>query len=204
MTGAALARAAAIVLTLAALPGLAAAAPAAAPAATPLPAPAIVVVDMTQIMRDAKAAKQVQAEVQTAMNLYSKEVAKREDDLKTLRDALERQRSMLSPEAFSTKSQEYQQRYTALDRDVQSTRQAMQQSYTDAMTKIENAALKIIANVAKERKANMVVAKAALLYLAGGIDVTAEVTRRLNQSLPSIALKLPKEDEPPPAQPHAP
>ncbi len=46
-------------------------------------------------------------------------------------------------------------------------RQAMQQSYSEAMTKVENVALQIIADVAKERKANMVVAKAALLYLDG-------------------------------------
>lgn len=169
-----------------------------------LPAPVIVVVDMTQIMREAKAAKQVQTEVQSEMNDYSKEVAKREDDLKTLRDALERQRTVLAPDAFNAKSQEYQERYTALDRDVQSKRQAMQQSYSEAMTKIENAALQIIADVAKERKANMVVAKAALLYLADGIDVTAEVTHRLDEKLPSIPVSVPKDVEPeakPPGMP---
>ncbi len=169
-----------------------------------LPAPVIVVVDMTQIMREAKAAKQVQTAVQTEMNDYSKEVAKREDDLKTLRDALERQRTVLAPDAFNAKSQEYQERYTALDRDVQSKRQAMQQSYSEAMTKIENEALQIIADVAKERKANMVVAKAALLYLADGIDVTAEVTHRLDEKLPSIPVSVPKDVEPaaqPPGMP---
>jgi outer membrane protein len=173
-------------------------APAAAQQA--LPAPAIVVVDMTQIMRDAKAAKQVQAQVQNEMNDYSKEVAKREDDLKTLRDALERQRTVLTPEAFNAKSQEYQERYTALDRDVQAKRQAMQQSYSEAMTKIESVALQIIADVAKERKANMVVAKAALLYLADGIDVTAEVTHRLDDKLPTLVVSPPKEEDMPAPQ----
>ncbi len=158
-----------------------------------LPAPAIIVVDMTQIMRDAKAAKAVQAKVEAEMDGYSKEVAKREDDLKRLRDELERQRTVLAPEVFSDKSQEYQQRYTTLDRDVQAKRQAMQQSYSEAMTRIENVALKIIADVAKERKANMVVAKDALLYLADGIDVTAEVTRRLDEKLPTMTVNLPAE-----------
>lgn len=156
-----------------------------------LPAPVIVVVDMTQIMREAKAAKAVQAQVEAEMNAYSEAVAKREDDLKRLRDELERQRTVLAPQVFSDKSQEYQQRYTTLDRDVQAKRQAMQQSYSEAMTRIESEALQIIADVAKERKANMVVAKAALLYLADGIDVTAEVTRRLDQKLPTVQVKQP-------------
>jgi Skp family chaperone for outer membrane proteins len=168
-------------------------APTVAAAQTALPTPAIVVVDMMQIMRDAKAAKDVQAQVQNEMNAYTKEVSKREDDLKRLSDQLERQRSALAPEVFAARSQEYQQRYTALDHDVQSKRQAMQQSYSEAMTKVETTALQIIADVARERKANMVVAKAALLYMADGVDVTGEVTRRLDEKLPAMAVSLPKD-----------
>ena len=158
-----------------------------------LPAPAIVVVDMMQIMRDAKAAKDVQAQVQSEMNAYTNEVSRREEDLKRLSDQLERQRTALAPEVFAAKSQEYQQRYTALDHDVQTKRQAMQQTYSEAMTRVETTALQIVADVAKERKANMVVAKAALLYMADGVDVTAEVTRRLDEKLPTMAVNAPKE-----------
>jgi Skp family chaperone for outer membrane proteins len=168
-------------------------APAVALAQAALPAPAIVVVDMMQIMRDAKAAKDVQAQVQAEMNAYTKEVSAREEDLKRLSDQLERQRSALAPEVFAAKSQEYQQRYTALDHDVQTTRQAMQQTYSEAMTRVETMALQIVADVAKERKANMVVAKAALLYMADGIDVTAEVTQRLDEKLPTMAVNAAKE-----------
>ena len=166
----------------------------AAEAQSKLPPPAIVVVDMMEIMRDAKAAKNVQTQVQDEMNAYTKEVARREDELKQLSDQLERQRTALAPDVFAARSQEYQQRYTALDHDVQGKRQAMQQSYSEAMTKIENTALQIVADVARERNANMVVAKAALLYMADGIDVTAEVTRRLDAKLPSVAVNLPKEE----------
>src|SRR5487761_1346243 len=157
-----------------------------------LPTPAVVVVDMTQIMRDAKAAKDVQAQIEKEMNAYSSQVSEQENGLKALRDDLERQRTVLAPEVFNGKSQEYQQRYAALDRDVQSKRQEMQQSYSEAMTKVETAALQIVADVAKERKANMVVSKAALLYMEDGLDVTPEVTRRLDEKLPSMAVVPPK------------
>ena len=156
------------------------------------PSPVVVVVDMTQIMRDAKAAKEIQSQIETEMNAYSREVSQQENGLKTLRDELERQRTVLAPEVFNGKSQEYQQRYAALDRDVQSKRQEMQQSYSEAMTKVETAALQIVADVAKERKANMVVSKAALLYMEDGLDVTPEVTRRLDEKLPSMTVPLPQ------------
>jgi outer membrane protein len=175
---------------LAALCLAAAASPAAAQAA--LPAPAVVVVDMTQIMRDAKAAKDIQAQIEKEMNAYSSEVSGQENTLKGLRDDLERQRTVLAPDVFNTKSQDYQQRYAALDRDVQQKRQEMQQSYSEAMTKVESAALQIVADVAKERKANMVVAKAALLYMDDAFDATPEVTRRLDEKFPSLAVNLKK------------
>ena len=157
------------------------------------PQPVIVVVDMTQIMREAKAAKDVQAQVERQMNAYSREVEQEEAELKKLRDDLERQRTALAPEVFNQRSQEYQQRYVALDRDVQGKRQALQQSYSDAMTRVENVAMQIIADVAKERKATMVVAKAALLYMNDGMDVTQDVTRRLDEKLPTMAVVPPKE-----------
>jgi outer membrane protein len=160
----------------------------------PLPAPAVVVVDMTQIMRESKAAKDIQAQVQKEMDAYSKKVSQEENQLKSLRDDLERQRTVLAPEVFNTRSQDYQEQYAALDRDVQTRRQEMQQNYSDAMTKVEDAALQIIADVAKERKANMVVAKAALLYMDDGLDVTAEVTRRLDQKVPTMAVNMVKPD----------
>ena len=157
-----------------------------------LPTPAMVVVDMTQIMREAKAAKDIQSQIEKEMNAYSSQVSEQENGLKALRDDLERQRTVLAPDVFNAKSQEYQQRYAALDRDVQTKRQEMQQSYSEAMTKVESAALQLVADVAKERKANMVVAKAALLYMDDTFDVTPEVTRRLDEKLPSMAVAPPK------------
>jgi outer membrane protein len=170
---------------------LACAAPLAQAQQTPA-APVVVVVDMTQIMRDAKAAKNIQAQVQSEMDAYTKEVSRQEDELNGVRVELERQRTALAPELFNARSQDYQQRYAALDRDVQARRQEMQQSYSESMTKVEGVALQIIADVAKERKANMVIAKEALLYMDDALDVTAEVTRRLDVKLPALAVSPPK------------
>jgi outer membrane protein len=163
-----------------------------AAAQAPLPPPVVIVVDMTQIMRDAKAAKDIQSQVETEMNAYSKEVSQKEAELKTMRDDLERQRTALAPEVFNVRSQDYQQKYAALDREVQNKRQEMQQTYSEAMTKVENVGLQIVADLAKERKADMVVAKAALLYMNDGMDMTAEVTKRLDAKLPSMPVNLAK------------
>jgi Skp family chaperone for outer membrane proteins len=154
------------------------------------PAPAIIIVDIAQILRDTKAAKDIQGQLDKETTGYSKIVSQQENELQQMRDELERQRTLLAPEAFAAKTREYQQRFETLDRAVQSKRQALQQSLNDAMTKVQNAALEIIQDVAKERKANLVLTKAAVIFEDGSLDVTAEVMSRLDSKMPTVAVDL--------------
>ena len=164
--------------------------------ASPPPPTVIVIADINQILRDAKSAKEVQTQIDRAMAGFSKQVSTSENELQQMRDELERERNTLTPDAFSAKTREYQQRFDALDRTVQGQRQALQQSYNEAMTKIENTALQIIAQVANEHKANMVLTRAAVLFAANNLDITAEVTKRLDAQLPTMQVKLPAPGAP--------
>ena len=166
--------------------------------------PVIIIADINQILRDAKAAKDVQSQLDKAMIGYTKTVTAQENELQKTRDDLERQRPTLAPDAFSAQARAYQERFDALDRSVQANRQAMQQSYNDAMTKVENTALQIISEIAAERKANLVLTRAAVLFETDGLDITPEVTKRLDAKLPALAVNLPKLDGPGAAQPAAP
>jgi Skp family chaperone for outer membrane proteins len=159
----------------------------------PPPAPVIIIVDIAQILHDAKAAKDIQSQLDKETAVYSKVVAQQENELQQMRDELERQRTLLAPEAFAAKTREYQQRFETLDHAVQSKRQALQQSLNEAMTKVQNAALEIIQDVAKERKANLVLTKAAVIFEDGSLDVTGEVMSRLDEKLPALVVELPKE-----------
>ena len=51
----------------------------------PLPAPVILIVDLQQILQDAKAAKAVQAVINQEFTSYTKEVAQQEDELQKSR-----------------------------------------------------------------------------------------------------------------------
>jgi Skp family chaperone for outer membrane proteins len=162
--------------------------------AQPVPPPVIIIVDITQILRESKAAKDIQGQIDQQTSGYSKEVAQQENELQKMRDELERQRTILAPDAFSAKTREFQQRFDALDRNVQAKRQGLQQSFNDAMSKVESAALQIIADIAKERGATLVLAKAAVMFEADGLDITAEAISRLDKKLPAVAVNLGKPE----------
>jgi Skp family chaperone for outer membrane proteins len=163
-----------------------------APAQTVAP-PVIIIVDVQQILRDSLVARNIQSQMSQRTERYTKEVTQQEDELRHVQDQLEKQRNVLAPEAFNAKMRDFQQRYDALDHGVQVTRQALQQAYNDAMTKVENTALQIIADIAAERKANLVLTKAAVLFEAPGLDITQEVIRRLDVKLPLVTLAVPAE-----------
>jgi len=188
----------AALLCLMALAAVPARAQAPAPASPPPPT-VVVIADINQILHAAKSAKDVQSQIDRAMADFSKQVSTSENELQQMRDELERERTTLSPDAFSAKSRQYQQRFDALDRTVQGRRQALQQSYNESMTKIENTALQIIAQIAGEHKANMVLTRAAVLFAANNLDITAEVTKRLDDQLPTMQVKLPPPGAPAPA-----
>jgi len=155
-------------------------------------APVIITVDVQQILRDSLVAKDVQAQMDQRTDRYTEEVSSQENDLQKTQDELEQERTKLAPDAFNARMREFQQRYDTLDSRVQATRQTLQQSYNDAMTKVENTALQIIADIAAERKANLVVAKAAVLFEAQELDITQEVIKRLDEKLPKVDLAPPQ------------
>lgn len=166
-------------------------------------APVIVTVDVQQILRDSLVAKDVQAQMAQRTDRYTKEVSDQENQLQKTQEELEKERTTLQPEAFNVKMRDFQRRYDTLDNRVQATRQGLQQSYNDAMTKVENTALQIISDVAAERKANLVVAKAAVLFEAPELDITQEVIKRLDVKLPQVQLAAPQVAPNPSAQGNA-
>jgi Skp family chaperone for outer membrane proteins len=155
----------------------------------------ILIVDMQQILQDAKAAKEVQAALNQQYTAYSKQVAQQEDELQKGGAELESKRTALSPDVYHASASALQQRYDELGKTVQAKRQALQQSLNDAMGKVRAAALEVVADVSKERRATLVLEKQAVVYESEGMDISAEAIVRLDKKLPSVTINLPSADD---------
>ena len=166
--------------------------PAIAQTVAPPPAPVIVMVDMQQLVYNSKAGKGVQGQMDKQRQAFSKEVAQQEDELQKARAELERQRTTLPPDQFETKGRQFQQRLQELDRSVQAKQKAWQAVYSEAMNKVEEGALQVVAEIAAEHQANLVIQKAAVIFGKDGFDITADAMQRLDQRLPAVAVNQPK------------
>lgn len=193
--------------------------PAKAPSPSPAPPPAhapsppaplpaaqnlsVMVVDVQALLQNSKAAKMVRGQIEQKRNEYTKEISREEETLRTERDTLQRQQASMSPETLNKKGREFQQKVNDLDRDVQSKRAALEKSNNEALTRIQQSMLKIIADIARQRRANLVLQRTDLVLFDQAFDVTDEVMQKLDEELPVLTVNF-ATPEPVPAASAAP
>jgi outer membrane protein len=186
--------------------------PAPAPPAPAQPAPAppapaapvtaaqnltVMVVDVQALLQNSKAAKMVRGQIEQKRNEYTKEISHQEETLRAERDALQRQQASLTPDALNQKGREFQQKVNDLERNVQGKRQALEKSNGEALSKIQEEMLKIIADIAKQRKANLVFQRADLVLFDQAFDVTDEVLQKLDEQMPVLTVNFAVPTPPP-------
>ncbi len=185
------------------------AAPAQQPPAQQPPTPAaaapspqiltVLVVDVQALLQNSKAAKMVRGQIEQKRTEYTKEISHDEETLRAERDALQRQQGSISAEALNKKGREFQQKVNDLDKNVQSKRQALEKSNNEALQKIQEVMLKIITDITKQRKANLVFQRSDLVLFDQGFDVTDEVLQKLDEQLPTLSVNFVAPAPPPTA-----
>jgi len=168
--------------------------------APPAPAPAtpasppttlqVMVVDVQALLQNSKAAKMVRDQIEAKRADYAKEISHQEEALRQERDTLQRQQASLSAEQLNAKGREFQAKVNELDRDVQAKRQALERSNADALQKIQDVMVKIISDIAKERKANLVFQRSELVLFDQGFDVTDQVLQKLDEQMPTLTVNF--------------
>src|SRR5262249_14754634 len=165
-----------------------------APASSPQLPPAqnltVMVVDYQALLQNSKAAKMVRSQIEQKRGEYTKEISHQEEVLRAERDTLQRQQASLSPEALNQKGRDFQQKVNDLERNVQGKRQALEKSNGDALQKIQEQVLKIVADIAKQRKANLVFQRADLVLFDQTFDVSDEVLQKLDEQMPALTVNF--------------
>jgi outer membrane protein len=161
------------------------------PAASP--ALNVLVVDVQSLLQNAKSAKMVRTQIEQKRNEFAKEISQQEETLRRERDSLQRQQASLSPEALNKKGHEFQQKVNDLDRSVQSKRQMLEKSNAEALESIQKVVLKIITEISKERKANLVFQRSELVLFDNSFDVTDQVLVKLDEQLPTLTVSFATE-----------
>lgn len=165
----------------------------AAPAmAADTPAPAagatFAFVDMTRVLHDTDAAKAIVSQLQNKRKEYQGLIAKEEAALHATNDELIKKKDTLSKE-------ELQSRGLALEKKVADWKHTMverdhilEYAVADATNALRREAVKIVANIAKERSYSAVFTQDAVMISTPELDLTDLVIAQMNKSVKKVTL----------------
>lgn len=124
--------------------------------------------------------KKVQAKLEGILKKKQTELATERDDIRAKGEALQKQKAMMSQEAFQKEAQTLQQRMAGLQEAVMMSNQELAQKEKELAAPILQKMGQIIEDVAKERGFDIVLDRAAILYGQSDANLTDELVKRYN------------------------
>jgi outer membrane protein len=124
--------------------------------------------------------KKVQAQLEGILKKKQTELATERDEIRAKGEALQKQKAMMSQEAFQKEAQTLQQRMAGLQEAVMISNQELAQKEKELAAPILQKMGQIIEDVAKERGFDIVLDRAAILYGQSDANLTDELVKRYN------------------------
>jgi Skp family chaperone for outer membrane proteins len=161
------------------------------------PQPKIVVLDRAAIMQFSKAGQDIAKQMQTYSAQAKADLQGQGRALEAEERSLQQQVAILAPDVKAKKIAAFTAKQQALQGEVGKKDAQMRYAFAIARQQMEGKLGPILQQLVKERGANMVLDKQAVVFApVNGFDITGDAINRLNQQLP--ALKVNFNVTPPP------
>jgi len=173
--------------------GTAPARPAATAQSAPgeLPNPSILVIDRSAIMQYSKVGQDIARQVQAYAEQARKDLAARNQSVEAEGQQLQQQADTLAPDVRQKRIAAFEANQRALRDAADQKDDQIKQALAAANGAVSQAVGPILADIAKEHGANMIIDKQAVTFaLDPSFDVTQEVISRLNDKLSSYKVTL--------------
>jgi len=151
------------------------------------------VVDRQMIMRNSDAGEGVRQEFEALEQTFRNEIGTRENGLRAQQEELNRQRSILTPEAFSEREAQFALKVEELQRDVAEINKRLDTMLQYGMRQIDMKTIQIIAEIAEAKNYTLVLDKTQLLMVNTDYEFSEEVLTVLNERLPKVEITLTEE-----------
>ena len=166
-------------------------APAAALAQGNPPGPRVVVIDKVAILQRSKVGLDVAKQVQALANQARNELTAQGQALQTEGRQLQQQVAILAPDLKQKRMAAFEAKQRSLQGAAQKKDEQIKGGFLLARQAMEEALGPILQEVVKERGANLVLDKQAVVFANNGaFDITGEVISRLDRKMPTYKVTL--------------
>lgn len=140
-------------------------------------------VDLQKALNLSAAGKAAKEKMKAKFKDHEAGVQKKQEELKRIKEDLEKQAALLTPEARAAKERDYQQKvrdYQRLTKDIQDE---LQQADADFTRKILEEVYKLVQQIGKQEGYTVILEKAesSILYANDGIDMTDRVIQAFDK-----------------------
>tara|TARA_B100001123_G_C15216537_1_gene989466 strand:+ start:919 stop:1434 length:516 start_codon:yes stop_codon:yes gene_type:complete len=150
----------------------------------------IAVVNIPQILKEAKVANSVRDQLKQKQKSFQTELDQKETSLRNEDQELAKQRSVLSQDAFESKYREFRQKAGDAQKEVRAKRVKLDKGFAEAMEQIQTKVTEIVTQIAQEKGFDLAMSKAQVFYAKTDQDITAEVLKRLDAQMPSMTVNF--------------
>lgn len=153
--------------------------------------PYFTVLDVGKIRRDAASVKSIREQIINYQNKLQSEIQKEQDAVRAAQQELAKKQTLLAPEAFADERRKFEQRVVGVQQMVQDRRRSLEEAQTNAMLQVERALNEIVARMAEKNGYDVIVRLSQVVYVKKTLDITADVLKELDKTLPTINVALP-------------
>jgi outer membrane protein len=157
-------------------------------------------VDLQRVVENCEIGKKLNGEIQQDVEKARQKLAEKDQELKKLRDVLDRQSLAMNEDVKQEKLKEYQTKARDLERMAKDSEDDLRQKYAEKKQKILQDIVEIIRQYGKDKVYSIILEKGlSVIYAVDSYDVTDEVIKAFNDKFapkaPAEKPQQPKEKE---------
>jgi len=150
------------------------------------PNTSIGVIDLNIILADAKASVSAAEQIEEIAIEIENEIKLSDEEIIKEQNLLIESQSIMAPEAFEAKRKEYESKVQKYNNERQSKLFRIDELIAISRNDILNAIKPILEEISNEKGITIILEKASIMLNAEKMDITNEVLKKLNKSLPNI------------------
>lgn len=146
-----------------------------------LAAEKIGVINVREVMLNSESGKKAGAEFKQFLDKKQKELSRREEEVKLIRDELDKQRSLMTEETLKEKETNYQVKLRDLQRLFDDSKQEIQMKEQDMAKKMIPEIMKVVASFGEKEGFTVILDVNVVAFHAKGIDITDRVIQEFDK-----------------------
>lgn len=151
-----------------------------------LPTAVVAVIDTQEIRRESLAGKDFSSQVEVIQAEFQTEYTRVSESLQQEEAELQRQRALVSAEAFEERRRQFAQKFQTAQQNLEEKQRDINLAISKANNELSRTLLPIFQRVTEARGANLLLERSQIVMPAPSLDITVDVIAELDKILPTI------------------